>query len=402
MEYHYSDRIKDLKGNAIREIFKLLSEPNFISFAGGFPTKSLLPTDEVRDITSYLMSSDEAEAILQYGSTEGYMPFRETAVEYVKRYGIDGMDVDNTLIVSGGQQTIDLMCKAFINKGDVMLVENPTYLAALHILKTYEGVAVGVESGDDGLDIADLEAKIVKYQPKILYVVPTFSNPTGRTYSIEKRRAIAEITAKYNVMVLEDDPYSELRFEGERVPSLKHYAIADNVVYTTSFSKTVAPGLRTGIAVGPKEVMRKLTIGKQAVDVHTAQLSQAILNEYIKRGLIDERLKVMIPVYREKKNAMIEAIERYMPKEFEYTNPEGGLFIFGRFDESLGIDCEDLFKKVCESKVAYVSGVSFYADGSGRNTIRLNYSNASLEEIDTGIKRLGDFFKSELESKKTN
>ncbi len=328
------------------------------------------------------------------------MPFRKTACDYVKRYGIDGIDIDNVLIVSGGQQTIDLMCKAFVNKGDTVLVEDPTYLASLHILKTYEANAVGVKSGEDGLDLTDLEEKIKKYAPKMLYVVPTFSNPTGRTYSVEKRKAIAEITYKYNVMVLEDDPYSELRFEGERVPSLKSFEVGDNVVYSTSFSKTVAPGLRTGIAVGPKEVIRKLTIGKQAVDVHTSSLSQAILNEYIKRGYVDERLKVMIPVYREKKNAMIEAIKKYMPKEFKYTDPQGGLFIFGEFDKSLGIDCETLFPEICKYKVAYVSGVSFYADGSGRNTIRLNYSNATLEQIDDGIKRMGEFFKDIINNNK--
>lgn len=400
MEYRLSDRIKDLKGNAIREIFKLLQQPDFISFAGGFPTKELLPTEIVKEITTDIMNGKEAADVLQYGGTEGYMPFRKTACDYVKRYGIDGIDIDNVLIVSGGQQTIDLMCKAFVNKGDTVLVEDPTYLASLHILKTYEANAVGVKSGEDGLDLTDLEEKIKKYAPKMLYVVPTFSNPTGRTYSVEKRKAIAEITYKYNVMVLEDDPYSELRFEGERVPSLKSFEVGDNVVYSTSFSKTVAPGLRTGIAVGPKEVIRKLTIGKQAVDVHTSSLSQAILNEYIKRGYVDERLKVMIPVYREKKNAMIEAIKKYMPKEFKYTDPQGGLFIFGEFDKSLGIDCETLFSEICKYKVAYVSGVSFYADGSGRNTIRLNYSNATLEQIDDGIKRMGEFFKDIINNNK--
>lgn len=400
MEYRLSDRIKDLKGNAIREIFKLLQQPDFISFAGGFPTKELLPTEIVKEITTDIMNGKEAADVLQYGGTEGYMPFRKTACDYVKRYGIDGIDIDNVLIVSGGQQTIDLMCKAFVNKGDTVLVEDPTYLASLHILKTYEANAVGVKSVEDGLDLTDLEEKIKKYAPKMLYIVPTFSNPTGRTYSVEKRKAIAEITYKYNVMVLEDDPYSELRFEGERVPSLKSFEVGDNVVYSTSFSKTVAPGLRTGIAVGPKEVIRKLTIGKQAVDVHTSSLSQAILNEYIKRGYVDERLKVMIPVYREKKNAMIEAIKKYMPKEFKYTDPQGGLFIFGEFDKSLGIDCETLFPEICKYKVAYVSGVSFYADGSGRNTIRLNYSNATLEQIDDGIKRMGEFFKDIINNNK--
>lgn len=301
MDYIYSDRIKDLGGNAIREIFKLLQDPEVISFAGGFPTKSTLPTNLISDITAELMNSDKAQDILQYGGTEGYTPLRESAVEYVKRYGIEGIDIDNTLIISGGQQGIDLTFKTFVNKGDVVLVEDPTYLASLHILKTYQGKAIGVKSGDNGLDIEDLEAKIKQYNPKVLYIVPTFSNPTGRTYSVENRKAIAELTAKYNVMVLEDDPYSELRFSGERVPSIKSFDKAGNVVYITSFSKTLAPGLRTGVAIGAKEVIRKYTIGKQATDVHTCLLSQAIIDNFLRKNLMDERLEELKAVYLEKK-----------------------------------------------------------------------------------------------------
>ena len=399
MEFNYSDRLKNLGGNAIREIFKLLQDPEVISFAGGFPTKSTLPTKLISDTTAELMASSEAENILQYGSTEGYTPLRYTAVDYVKRYGIDNIDIDNTLIISGGQQGIDLTFKTFVNKGDYVLVEDPTYLAVLHILKTYEGKPIGVKSGDDGLDLEDLEKKIIEYKPKVLYCVPTFSNPTGRTYSIEKRKAIAELTAKYNVMVLEDDPYSELRFEGDRVPSIKSFDKVGNVIYITSFSKTLAPGLRTGIAIGDKEVIRKLTIGKQATDVHTCSLAQAIIDNFLRKGLMDNRLKELIPIYYEKKQAMIEAIKKYMPKEFKYTNPQGGLFIFGEFDKSLGINTLEVFKDVCMRKVAYVSGHSFFASEDQFNTLRLNYSNASLEQIDIGIKRLGEFFTELINSK---
>lgn len=399
MELRFSDRMQGLAGNAIREIFKLLQDPEVISFAGGFPAKSLMPKEMIKSITADLMDGADAETILQYGGTEGYMPLRKTAIDYVKRYGIDNIDIDNTLVISGGQQGIDLMCKTLLNKGDVVLVENPTYLAVLHILKTYEAKAVGVDSGDDGLDLADLEAKIIKYQPKFLYCVPTFSNPTGRTYSVERRKAIAELTARYGVVVLEDDPYSELRFSGERVPSLKSQEVADNVVFITSFSKTFAPGLRTGIAVGNKEIIRKMTICKQAVDVHTSSLSQAIVNEFITRGLLDERLKEIIPIYREKRDAMLNAIEKYMPSEFVYTRPNGGLFIFGEFPSELGINTLELFPKIAAEKVAYVSGHSFYADENVFNTIRLNYSMSTLEQIETGVERMGNFFKKQITSK---
>lgn len=400
MEYIYSDRVKDLGGNAIREIFKLLQDPDVISFAGGFPTKSTLPTALISDITAKLMAGDSAQDILQYGETEGYRPLRRTAIDYVKRYGIEGIDIDNTLIISGGQQGIDLIFKTFVNKGDVVLVEDPTYLASLHILKTYQGVPVGVKANDDGLDIADLESKIIKYSPKVLYIVPTFSNPTGKTYSVQNRKAIAEITAKHNVIVLEDDPYSELRFSGERVPSIKSFDKAGNVVYITSFSKTLAPGLRTGIAIGDKQIIRKMTIGKQATDVHTCLLSQAIINYFLTHYSMDERLDELKKVYYEKKTAMIEAIKKYMPPQFKYTNPDGGLFIFGEFDESLGINTLELFPEVVRQyKVAYVSGHSFFAAEDKFNTLRLNYSNASLQQIDDGVRKLGEFFSKVISEK---
>ena len=396
MNYNYSDRLKDLGGNAIREIFKLLADPEVISFAGGFPTKSTLPTKLIADTTTELMSSDKALEILQYGATEGYYELRESAIEYLKRYGISNLDIDNTLIISGGQQGIDLTFKAFVNKGDVILVENPTYLAVLHIAKTYEATVIGVNSDENGLDLNDLEIKIKQYNPKILYCVPTFSNPTGRTYSVENRKAIAELTAKNNVMVLEDDPYSELRFTGERVPSMKSFDKADNIMYMTSFSKTLAPGLRAGIIVGNKDVIRKLTIGKQAVDVHTCQLSQAIIDNFLRKNLIDSRLQELIPIYREKKFAMIDAIKKYMPKQFKYTNPDGGLFIWGEFDKELNINTKELFPLIAKEKVAYVSGHSFFASENIFNTLRLNYSNASLEQIDIGMKLMGDFFKAQI------
>ena len=399
MEYVFSDRMKNMGGNAIREIFKLLSRPDMISFAGGFPTASLLPCGEVGEIASDLMNSDRATEILQYGATEGYAPLRRRIAAFVSRYGIEGAGEENVRIVSGGQQTIDLTNKCFVNKGDTVLCEAPTYLAFLHILKTYEGNAVGVKSEEDGISISDLEEKIVKCQPKLLYLVPTFSNPTGKTLSEKKRKAIAELTAKYNVMVLEDDPYSELRFSGERVKSLKSFDKAGNVIFTASFSKTIAPGLRCGYCIADKEVIRKLTIGKQATDVHTSSLSQAIINEYLKKGLFEPHVESIKKVYKEKKDAMAEAIKKYMPcDKIKFTDPEGGLFIWGEFSDN--IDTDEIFKDVClKTKVAYVAGSTFFPGENVKNTFRLNYSNATLHQIDEGIKKLGDYFKNLLGAK---
>lgn len=400
MEFNFSDRISTLKGNAIREIFKVLADPDIISFAGGIPTNSLLPTEEIRLITDELLSSKDGWKVLQYGATEGYPKLIKIACDYVKRYGIEGIEKDNVLIVSGGQQTIDLVFKSFVNKGDYVLVENPTYLASLHILKTYQGKAIGVDAKEDGLDLEDLEKKIITYKPKVLYCVPTFSNPTGKTYSVENRKAIAELTAKYGVILLEDDPYSEIRFEGERVPSIKGLCGGDHIIYTTSFSKVIAPGLRVGIAVGNKEIIRKMAIGKQAADVHSSILSQAIVAEYIARGFLFKHINQLIPSYREKKNAMINAIKKYMPDSFKYTNPQGGLFIWGEFDYESGINTKRCFVDCCKQKAAYVSGESFYASEDVFNGLRLNFSNASFEEIDRGIHILGDYFKEQINLRK--
>lgn len=394
MEYNFSDRLKNLEANAIREIFKLLKNPNIVSFAGGFPSVDALPKAEINQIANELLSSSDSGKILQYGATEGYPPLLESGLEYAKRTGLFG-GINNTLVISGGQQGIDLTYKSFLNKGDVVLFENPTYLAALHILKTYEGVAHGVNSDDDGLNLNDLEEKIKKYSPKILYIVPNFSNPTGKTLTAEKRKTIAEITAKYNVIVIEDDPYGEIRYEGQRVPSIKSFDKAGNIVYVTSFSKTISPGLRTGICVADEKVIRKLTIAKQAVDVHTSNLSQAIVDGFLRKSLLDKHLNAIIPMYKSKKQAMYKAIERYMPQEMSFTNPQGGLFIWCEFKNGFNAS-EAFLDAVNETETAYVSGTAFFAEDIVHNTLRLNYSNASIEQIENGIRKLGEFFKKRI------
>lgn len=391
MEYQVSDRFKDLEGNAIREIFKLLSEPGIISLAGGFPSEELLPQEEINRITTELLTGELGHKLLQYGGTEGYAPLLESALAYAMRTGITDVTTKNALIISGGQQGIDLTFKAFLNKGDCILVENPTYLAALHILKTYEGKAVGVNSEDDGIIIEDLERKIVENKPKIFYIVPNFSNPTGRTLPAEKRKAIAEITAKYGVIVIEDDPYGELRYSGERIPAIKSFDKAGNIVYVTSFSKTIAPGLRTGIAVADEHVIRKLTIGKQAVDVHTSSLSQAIIDRYLREGLLEPHLKAIIPVYRKKRDVMMQAIADYMPKEIKFTYPDGGLFVWAECPA--GFDTDSCFADaVRATKTAYVSGKTFFAGEKNLNCFRLNFSMPTEEQIHDGVKRLAGYF----------
>lgn len=397
MNYRYADRMANLNGTATREIFKLLANPEIISFAGGNPAVECLPTARVKEIANDLCASPDFARILQYGQTPGFPELRALLADYVKTVGIEGMKAENILVISGGQQGIDLALKTFINPGDVILVENPTYLAFLQIANSYEAVCQGVNATDDGLDLQDLEAKIKKYNPKILYCVPTFSNPTGKTYSAENRKAIAELTAKYGVIVIEDDPYSKLRFKGSAVPSMKSMDRAGNVIFVSSFSKIISPGNRTALACATPELIRKMEICKQGTDLHTPNLSQMITYEYLKRGYLEPDLEKSVKIYGRKKACMSKAIAAYMPEEFDCTDPDGGLFIWGKFPK--GVDVLETFPEAIERKVAYIQGTVFFADPTGtENTIRLNYSYATDEQIDEGIHRLGDLFKSKIKS----
>ncbi|HIW03138.1 MAG TPA: PLP-dependent aminotransferase family protein [Firmicutes bacterium] len=394
MDFVFSDRMKNMNGTATREIFKLLGNPEIISFAGGNPAIECLPTERVKEITGDICASPDFARVLQYGLTAGFPELRELLCKYVETAGIYGAKVENVLVISGGQQGIDLALKAFINPGDVILVEDPTYLAFLQLANSYEGVCKGVKANDDGLDLEDLEEKIKKYSPKMLYCVPTFSNPTGKTYSDANRRAIAEMTAKYGVMVIEDDPYSKLRFKGEYVPSMKSYDKAGNVIFISSFSKIISPGNRTGVAVADPAVIRKMEIGKQGTDLHTPNLSQMITYEYLRRGYLKPDLEKAVEIYGRKKGAMSAAINKYMPEEFICTDPDGGLFIWGKLPER--IDTVKLLPEAIARKVAYIQGSVFFADGSGTNYIRLNYSYADIARIEEGIARLAELFKEKL------
>lgn len=390
----YSTRMNGLSGSATREILKLTALPQMISFAGGLPATECLPVKEIREIAADILGGAGAIGALQYGLSEGVSEFREQLKYFLLDVGIKAQSIDNLFVVSGGQQGIDLMCKVFIDKGDVVLVENPTYLAFLQIAATYEARVVGVDSDKQGLVLSDLEEKIKKYKPKFIYVVPTFSNPTGRSYTAENRKGIAYLADKYDVMVLEDDPYSRLRFTGDFIPALKSFDLSDKVVYVTSFSKILSPGLRVAVMTGGKDVIRKLVIAKQGTDLHTASLSQLIACEYLKRGYLKPNIQKSLPVYRTRKEAMTRALDEFMPEEFRRTDPEGGLFIWGEF--SVPVDAGKCFDDAVKRNVAYVPGTVFYADGKGQNTLRLNYSNADEEKIRRGVRALGEMFKQKI------
>lgn len=391
--YDFSDRIKNLNGTATREILKLTKRPEVISFAGGMPAAECLPIDEVREIARDLLSGENAVSLLQYGPTEGVAELNERLIAYLETQGLKAKP-ENIQVVSGGQQGIDLMLKAFVNKGDTVLVENPTYLAFLQIAKTYEANVVGVDADADGLVISDLEAKLKTYRPKLLYVVPTFSNPTGKTYTVENRKSILRLCEKYGAVILEDDPYGRLRYDGEEVPPLKAFDEHGSVVYLTSFSKTIAPSLRVAVAFGDKDVIRKISIGKQGADVQSPALCQMIVAEYLKRGCFDKTLERNIAVYRERKDAFLNALDKYMPSSVRYTRPDGGLFIWAELPQD--IDAAAMLPEAVERNVAYIQGNEFYADGRGRNTMRLNFSSSSVQRIEKGVKILAELIKTKI------
>ena len=334
---------------------------------------------------------NDGKRLLQYGATEGYAPFVESLKSYVE--DMLGIQVPAVLPVTGSTQAMDLLSKALIDPGDTVLVENPSFLGNLQCLKLYQANLIPVDSDDNGLLINDLEEKIRKYHPKMLYTIPTFQNPSGRTLSDERRKAIAALAEHYGMIVAEDDPYRDLRYEGEVLRSIKYYDQGGWVMYLGSFSKIISPGLRVGYIAGDASVIRKCTIGKQSTDVHTANLNQAIVDQYIRRGLLPDHIRSICRGYGAKMRQMLEYLERF-PEGVRFTHPQGGLFIWVEMPE--GTDTIQMLKKAVDRKVAYVPGTSFCADGGHLNTLRLNFSNSTPEQIETGMSVLNDIVTEEI------
>ena len=380
----FAERMKSVHKSFIREILKVTEDSSIISFAGGLPNPKSFPVKEIKKAVSKVLSENGEEA-LQYSTTEGYRPLREYIA---KRYSKDGLkvDADEILITNGSQQGIDLIGKVFLNKGDKVLVESPTYLAAIQSFGLYEPQFESVPLLEDGVDTAALEETLSEQKIKLFYSVTNFQNPTGITYSKQKRQEVANILNNHDTIFIEDNPYGEIRFLGEDIPPVNAYL--ENSILFGSFSKIVSPGMRLGWIVANEEIMEKIIIAKQASDLHSNYFTQRVVYQYLIDNKIDKHIEKIKEMYRNQRNLMVSMIEKYFPENVEYTKPEGGMFLWVTLPE--GLSSMDLFELAINENVAFVPGQAFYVDGRGNNSLRLNFSNSNEKQIEEGIKRLGN------------
>lgn len=378
-KFSFAHRFDQVSGSAIREIFKIIAQPGMISFAGGNPAPEALPDELVRQISEDVLK-EKGKVILQYGATEGYASFVESLQAYVREQ-LD-CDIPSVLPVTGSTQAMDLLCKAFIDPGDTILLENPSFLGNMQCMKLYQANLVAVESDDDGMIMQNLEEKMEKYHPKMLYTIPTFQNPSGKTLSADRRKKTAELAAQYHVIVAEDDPYRDLRYDGSPLPALKKFDKEGWVVFLGSFSKIISPGLRVGYIAGHTDIIRKCTVGKQSTDVHTSNLNQAIVDQFIRRNLLPDHIAAIRKNYGAKMHQMLSLLSEF-PEGVRFTRPQGGLFIWVELPQK--INALELLNKAIEQKVAFVPGTHFCVGGGHENTLRLNFSNSSEEQIKTGM-----------------
>ena len=380
----FAEQMKPITGSAIRQVFHLLARPGMISFAGGNPSADAQDVDTVSALAQEALAQN-GKAILQYGATEGWAPLRESIAEFVKRAGIEAKPAE-VLPVHGSQQALDLLLKAVINPGDVILAESPTFLGALQAMRTYSARVESIATDEQGVIPEAAEEAIRAHHPKLMYIIPTFQNPTGVTLSLERRKALAELANRYGVILAEDDPYRDLRYAGEPLPAIKSFDEGGWVVYLASFSKLISPGMRVGAAICNPVLMRKLVIGKQSTDVHTTSFTQAIVDLYLRKNLLLPHIERICKSYKRQLDAMLDGFQ-YFPAGVTHTAPEGGLFVWAALPE--GQSALSLFDRAVENNVAFVPGTHFYPEGGHENTFRLNFSNSPVDVIETGMKRLG-------------
>ena len=401
----YAQRTLGIKSSAIRELLKVTQRPKVISFGGGLPAPDVFPVQRFEEACRKVLAEHGAMA-LQYGTTEGYQPLREMIARNLARYGIIAT-ADNVLITSGSQQALDLIGKLLINRGDRILVEAPTYLGALQAFGVYGAQYVPVPVDDDGLETEQLDPSL-RAGPKFMYVLPNFQNPSGVTLSEGRRHQLIVLADKYGIPIVEDDPYGQLRYEGEHIAPLvvldrenvrrDNGFTLGNVIYLSTFSKTLAPGIRLAWMVAPEDVIAKLVQLKQAADLHTSTFNQYVAYEVARDGFLDQHVKLIRQVYRERRDAMLKALDDYFPHEVTWTRPKGGLFLWVTMPH--GTDSQSLFRAALAQDVAFVTGDCFYAnnDQEGGRHMRLNFSHSQPEQIREGIRRLSVAVKMQVRS----
>ena len=392
--HRFAERTKAVKSSTIRELLKLTQRPEVISFAGGLPAPEVFPVERFADACHRVLEAKGGMA-LQYSASEGYTPLREYLAQRMARYGIIA-GVDNVLITSGSQQALDLIGKLLINPGDRILVEAPTYLGALQAFNVYGAEYVSVPIDHDGLRTDQLD-EALRSGPKFMYILPNFQNPGGVTLCEPRRHELVLLADKYGIPIIEDDPYGQLRYEGEHLPPLlvldrenlrRDDGKLGNVLYLSTFSKTLAPGIRLGWIVAPPDVISKLVQLKQGADLHSSTFDQMVAYEVVHDGFLDEHVKKIRAVYRERRDVMLAALAEYFPPEVTWTHPEGGLFLWMTLPE--GLDMQHLFQAALRENVAFVPGDCFYPGGDeGSRHIRLNFSHSNPQQIREGIRRLG-------------
>ena len=385
-EDYFAEHMRDISGSAIRDIFKLLGKPGMISFAGGNPSNRALEPERIRNFASAAIDR-YGTSILQYGGTEGLPGLRAQIAAYLKGTAQARCTAENILPVQGSSQAFDLLLKALIEPGDAILVESPTFLGAIQAMRIYNAKLIPMPMDEQGVIVEAAEELVKLHHPKLMYIIPTFQNPTGRTLSLERRRALAEMAAKYGFVIAEDDPYRDLRYAGDALPSISSFDGEGWVVYMSSFSKYIAPGLRVGAAAVPDaRLLRKMVIGKQSSDVHSPLLTQAIVELYLEAGLLPEHLARICGDYRAQMQAMLAGFSHF-PAGTRHTAPEGGLFVWAELPE--GMDAAAALERAIARNVAFVPGVHFYPEGGHKNTLRLNFSMQEVADIEAGMERLG-------------
>jgi 2-aminoadipate transaminase len=387
--------VKSMKRSAIRELLKLIENPNIISFAGGLPSPETFPISELKEIITDVMDK-EAHIALQYGSTEGDNLLRTMLVNRYRKQGVD-VSLENVIITTASQQGLDLISKIFIDRGDYLIVGLPSYLGGLSAFNSYGANLIGIPMDNEGEDPNLMEDKIKELQsngkkPKFIYLIPDFQNPAGVTMTEKRRKEIIEIAHKYDILILEDSPYRELRYEGESQKTLYELDGTGQVILIGTFSKIFCPGFRIGWVIGYPDVLDKIVVAKQATDLCTPSFTQRIVARYMEKGLLDKKIGEIIKMYKEKQQNMLKLLKENMPESFSWTHPEGGLFLMAKGPEH--INTTELLKAaITEEQVAYVAGSSFFCDGSGKNTMRLNFSYETIAKNEEGIRRLGRFLK---------